>query len=54
VVRAFYEAFVFWDTKRPVTADLLRRLDLQRLAEEIRWGEEFKRHFGEPERLLFT
>ena len=32
--QAFYKAFVFWDAKRPITADLLRRLDLRRLAEE--------------------
>ena len=29
---AFYKGFVFWDSKRPITADLLRRLDLRRLA----------------------
>ncbi len=38
--QAFYEAFVFWDTKRPITADLLRRLDLRRLAKEL--GSEDK------------
>lgn len=35
VAVAFYGAFVFWDAKRPVTADLLRRLDLRRLAREL-------------------
>jgi hypothetical protein len=29
--REFYEAFVFWDAKRPITSDLLRRLDPRRL-----------------------
>jgi hypothetical protein len=29
----FYRAFVFWDSKRPITAELLRRLDLRRLSE---------------------
>lgn len=52
--RAFYNAFVFWDTKRPITADLLRRLDLRRLAEEAGLGEKFDRHVGRPERLLFV
>ncbi len=28
----FYRAFVFWDAKRPITADLLQRLDLAALA----------------------
>jgi len=28
----FYRAFVFWDAKRPITADLLQRLDLAVLA----------------------
>jgi hypothetical protein len=30
--REFYSAFAFWDAKRPITVDLLRRLDLRRLA----------------------
>lgn len=30
--REFYAAFTFWDVKRPITVDLLRRLDLRRLA----------------------
>jgi hypothetical protein len=54
VAQAFYEALVFWDTKRPITADLLRRLDLRRLAEEVGSRQEFNMYFGEPERLLFT
>lgn len=33
--RAFFSAFVFWDAKRPVTIDLLRRLDLSALAGEL-------------------
>ena len=33
--RAFFSAFVFWDSKRPVTVDLLRRLDLDKLAKEL-------------------
>ena len=30
--RQFYEAFVFWDAKRPVTIEVLSRLDLDALA----------------------
>ncbi len=31
--REFFSAFIFWDAKRPITVDLLRRLDLRRLAQ---------------------
>ena len=33
--RQFFSAFVFWDAKRPVTVDLLQRLDLHALAREL-------------------
>lgn len=33
--RGFFSAFVFWDAKRPITIDLLRRLDLIALAREL-------------------
>lgn len=32
VAQEFFRAFVFWDAKRPITADLLQRLDLSALA----------------------
>ncbi len=51
--QAFYRAFVFWDTKRPITADLLRRLDLRQLADEVGSEEQFHVYFRKPERLLF-
>jgi hypothetical protein len=35
MARDFYGAFIFWDAKRPITVDLLRRLDLLRLAEAL-------------------
>jgi hypothetical protein len=35
IAREFFTAFVFWDAKRPITVDLLRRLDLRRLADEL-------------------
>jgi hypothetical protein len=31
--REFYSASIFWDAKRPVTIDVLKRLDLRKLAE---------------------
>jgi hypothetical protein len=33
--REFFSAFVFWDAKRPITIDILRRLDLAALAYEL-------------------
>ena len=32
--RGFFHSLVFWDSKRPITAQLLRSLDIGRLAEE--------------------
>jgi len=43
---SFYNAFVFWDSKRPITADLLRRLDLRQLAVELGSEEQFNARFG--------
>jgi hypothetical protein len=44
--RSFYNAFVFWDSKRPITAELLRRLSLRRLAKELGSEEKFNSFFG--------
>jgi len=41
--REFYSAFVFWDSKRPITIDLLRRLDLRNTAAELGISAEFER-----------
>lgn len=35
VAKEFYEAFIFWDAKRPITIELLRRLDLDALVSEL-------------------
>lgn len=40
----FFAAFVFWDAKRPITADILRRLDFKRLAALLGLASEFERH----------
>lgn len=37
--REFFSAFIFWDSKRPITAEVLRRLDLMALARELRTEE---------------
>jgi hypothetical protein len=33
--REFYSAFIFWDAKRPITVDVLARLDVAKLAAEL-------------------
>ena len=35
IAREFYSAFIFWDAKRPVTIEILQRLDLLSLAAEL-------------------
>lgn len=50
--QSFYKAFVFWDAKRPITADLLRRLDLRRLAVEERSADLYELHFGKAQPAL--
>ena len=35
ISQEFYSAFAFWDNKRPITIDMLRRLDLVALASEL-------------------
>jgi hypothetical protein len=44
--QAFYNAFVFWDAKRPITAELLRRLDLRQLAQELSLIDQFDALYG--------
>ena len=40
--REFYSAFVFWDSKRPITIDMLRRLDLSAVAREVGAEDTFQ------------
>jgi len=53
--REFFSAFVFWDAKRPITIEILRRLDLAALASEL-GSEEIlasfpaKKRTGQPYR----
>ena len=55
----FFSAFIFWDHKRPVTLDVLRRLDLLRLSQELdaedamcKFLELYPRKLDQP--LLFA
>lgn len=40
--RELYSAFVFWDAKRPITTELLRRLDLWKLAQLVGRAADFQ------------
>ncbi len=44
--RTFFSAFVFWDAKRPITVELLCRLNLHALASQLNMSYEFEQHFG--------
>lgn len=44
--RTFYRAFIFWDAKRPVTVELLGRLNIHSLAESLGVSERFLELFG--------
>lgn len=44
VARQFFSAFVFWDAKRPVTVELLQRLNLLALAKELHMDKQFLEH----------
>ena len=33
--KGFFRSVIFWDAKRPITAQILGKLDLQRLSEEF-------------------
>lgn len=46
IAQKFLSAFIFWDSKRPITVDLLKRLDLFALANESGREEELKKHLG--------
>lgn len=46
----FYKAFVFWDAKRPITADLLRKLDLRHLSKEAGSEDAFNALCRRPKR----
>ena len=45
----FFKAFIFWDAKRPVTIDLLKRLDLLALAKELGSEKEMKKYLSSEE-----
>ncbi len=43
IARDFFSAFIFWDEKRPITLDILRRLDLLLLGQELNVEEAMRK-----------
>ena len=41
----FFQARIFWDAKRPINAEVLRRLDLKKLAAELECESEYQKLF---------
>lgn len=41
--QAFLESMIFWNDKRPITVDVLKRLSLAKLARLLECGEEYQR-----------
>lgn len=41
----FFQARIFWDAKRPITADLLRRLDIRALAKSCQSSDRYNELF---------
>jgi hypothetical protein len=44
--RTFYKSFIFWDAKRPVTVDILGRLNIYSLAKSLDVYDRFSHLFG--------
>jgi len=59
IARDFFSAFIFWDEKRPITLEVLKRLDILRLAKELNVEEtirkflvQYPKRYDQP--LLFS
>jgi hypothetical protein len=52
--KEFYGSMISWDEKRPITVELLRRLNIRRLAAELGRSEEYDRHAAFDEGPLFS
>jgi methylase of polypeptide subunit release factors len=46
VAETFLRAMIHWDEKRPITAEILRRLNLQKLAAMLRRDKDYSRFAG--------
>jgi AraC-like DNA-binding protein len=43
----FFEGYIFWDAKRPITVDLLSSISIEKLAQHLGLHSEYKRLFKE-------
>lgn len=50
----FWSAFIFWDTKRPITANILNLLDLSALARVVDMESEMARVISDRQRVRYT
>lgn len=50
IANIFYRSFIFWDSKRPITVQLLRSLDIDGLMAEL--GNEYKYSISKTSRQL--
>lgn len=44
IAKEFFCSFIFWDSKRPITANILSRLDILLLAEELGFESEIRQY----------
>lgn len=51
--RAFFDCMIHWDEKRPITADILKRLSIRNLARRLGMELGYDRFTGPKERSLF-
>lgn len=42
IARQFYQSFIFWDAKRPITIEVLKQLDLFKLAQELEVEQQMR------------
>lgn len=45
--RDFFTSFIFWDSKRPITISILKKIDLMKLAKELGKQNKLKKHLSD-------
>ena len=50
----FYRSMIHWDEKRPITVDLLRRLNIEALAQDLGRIDEYRRFIAQASGPLFA
>jgi hypothetical protein len=52
IAREFFSAFIFWDAKRPITTEILQKLNILALAEQLGESIPERRYEGDQALLL--